>query len=138
MSHSLSPHLWRSLTLCLLRCPLLRRLYLLLIGDILSLLLLQLARLPACILAASRRVRRVALLLARCICLLSCFAIPLIFQLELLGLGVFRNWRHAQSLSQVSSKRRRHWRGAHHHLRIVKLPGNARRQIDLAATPRGI
>jgi hypothetical protein len=135
----LSLRLWRrgsSLSLCLLhRLLLLRRFR--------GLCLPNYSRWPArilSILVASRRFTslRVNLLFASCVGLLSYFAIPLVFELQLLTLSRVRNWFRAQRLRQVLSKWRRNWLGADDDVSLVKFLGNARRQINLAATPGGI
>jgi hypothetical protein len=133
MSYSLSLRSWRRFSVGLL-------LSFLLIERILSLLLLEPAPLPVRILIASDRFgsRRVALVLARCICLLSCFAVPLIFPPELLIPDFLRNWFHAHRFRQILPERRRKRRGTDHHRRVVKLLGNARRQINFAPAPRGM
>jgi len=75
---------------------------------------------------------------ARCICLLSCFAVLLIFQLELLIPDFFRNWFHAHRFRKILPERRRKGCGADHHRRVVKFLGYARWQINPAPAPRGI
>ena len=100
-------------------------------------LLFELLRLATCVSVTARRFGRklAQTLTAQGILCLRQLVIPFISQLQLLALHSIGYRFQAQGPRQISPKWRCRRRSADYYRRAIKFPGDARRQISLAATP---